>query len=67
MWDKWHDGVKYRTDEQSDPPTKAAHHRGQAEDGRWQKTRVPEAGNEGPAEVRLSGGGGAGRFGRVRV
>lgn len=31
------------------------------------RLRVPEAGNEGPAAFNLSGGGGAGRFGRVRV
>lgn len=31
------------------------------------RMKVPEAGREAPLEFRLSGGGGAGRFGRVRV
>lgn len=31
------------------------------------KRKLPEAGRESPTESRLSGGGGAGRFGRMRV
>lgn len=32
-----------------------------------EKMELPEDGNVAPVEVGLSGGGGAGRFGRVRV
>lgn len=31
------------------------------------KSKIPVAGKVGPVEFLLSGGGGAGRFGRVRV
>lgn len=34
---------------------------------RKDRRKVPEAGKVDPEESRLSGGGGAGRFGRVRV
>jgi len=49
------------------PPPPLLWQRKQAAGGRKGKRKLPETGKDGPVESRLSGGGGAGRFGRIRV